>query len=306
MMSKAKYKISNWKQYNQALINRGSVTFWVDEAAIQSWHCKEHHGKRGRGFTFTDSAIETALMIKGIFKLPLRALQGFLDSIFVLMDVPLKSPSYSCISKRAKTVEVQYRLPSRGPIAHVVIDATGLKVFGEGEWKMRKHGKEKRRIWRKLHLAIDASSHEVISAVVSLESVGDNEALPTLLNPLRRKIAQVSADGAYDTKACHQVLRRKGIKPTIPPRSNAGYWEDGHPRNEAVSALKSGQLEEWKRETDYHQRSLSETGMYRYKKLLSPQLALRDYDAQVGEALANVKAMNKVIRLGMPVSYRVE
>ncbi len=306
MMSKAKYKISNWKQYNQALINRGSVTFWVDEAAIQSWHCKEHHGKRGRGFTFTDSAIETALMIKGIFKLPLRALQGFLDSIFVLMDVPLKSPSYSCISKRAKTVEVQYRLPSRGPIAHVVIDATGLKVFGEGEWKMRKHGKEKRRIWRKLHLAIDASSHEVISAVVSLESVGDNEALPTLLNPLRRKITQVSADGAYDTKACHQVLRRKGIKPTIPPRSNAGYWEDGHPRNEAVSALKSGQLEEWKRETDYHQRSLSETGMYRYKKLLSPQLALRDYDAQVGEALANVKAMNKVIRLGMPVSYRVE
>ena len=306
MMSKAKYKISNWKQYNQALINRGSVTFWVDEAAIQSWHCKEHHGKRGRGFTFTDSAIETALMIKGIFKLPLRALQGFLDSIFVLMDVPLKSPSYSCISKRAKTVEVQYRLPSRGPIAHVVIDATGLKVFGEGEWKMRKHGKEKRRIWRKLHLAIDASSHEVISAVVSLESVGDNEALPTLLNPLRRKTAQVSADGAYDTKACHQVLRRKGIKPTIPPRSNAGYWEDGHPRNEAVRALKSGQLEEWKRETDYHQRSLSETGMYRYKKLLSPQLALRDYDAQVGEALANVKAMNKVIRLGMSVSYRVE
>lgn len=306
MMSKAKYKISNWKQYNQALINRGSVTFWVDEVAIQSWHCKDHHGKRGRGFTFTDSAIETALMIKGIFKLPLRALQGFLDSIFVLMDVPLKSPSYSCISKRAKRVEVQYRLPSRGSVAYVVIDATGLKVFGEGEWKMRKHGKEKRRSWRKLHLAIDASTHEVISAVVSLDLVGDNEALPTLLNPLRRKIAQVSADGAYDTKACHQVLKRKGIKPTIPPRSNAGYWEDGHPRNEAVSALKSGQLEEWKRETDYHQRSLSETGMYRYKKLLSPQLALRDYDAQVGEALANVKAMNKVIRLGMPVSYRVE
>ena len=305
-MSKAKYKISNWKQYNQALINRGSITFWVDDAAIQTWHCKEHHGKRGRGFTFTDSAIETALMIKGIFKLPLRALQGFLDSIFVLMDVPLKSPSYSCISKRAKTVEVQYRLPSRGPIAHVVIDATGLKVFGEGEWKMRKHGKEKRRIWRKLHLAIDASSHEVISAVVSLESVGDNEALPTLLNPLRRKIAQVSADGAYDTKACHQVLRRKGIKPTIPPRSNAGYWEDDPPRNAAVSALKSGNLEDWKREEGYHQRSLSETGMSRYKTLTRPKLTLRNYDAQVGEALANVKVMNKVIRLGMPVSYRVD
>lgn len=157
-----------------------------------------------------------------------------------------------------------------------------------------------------MHLAIDASTHEVISAVVSLESVGDNEAMPTLLNPLRRKITQVSADVAYDTKACHQVLRKKGIKPTIPPRSNAGFWEDGHPRNEAVIALKSGHLEEWKREAGYHQRSLSETGMYRYKKLLSPQLALRDYDAQVGEALTNVKAMNKVTRLGMPASYRIE
>ena len=221
------------------------------------------------------------------------------------MDVPLKSPSYSCISKRAKTVEVHYRLPSRGPIGHVVIDATGLKVFGEGEWKMRKHGKEKRRVWRKLHLAIDASTHEVISTVVSLDAVGDNEALPTLLNPLRRKITQVSADGTYDTKGCHQVLRQKGIKPTIPPRSNAGLWEDGHPRNEAVQALKAGALSQWKRENDYHQRSLSETAMYRYKQLLSPKLALRDYNAQVGEALANVKAMNKVIRLGMPESYRV-
>ncbi len=245
-------------------------------------------------------------MVKGIFKLPLRALQDFLDSIFGLMDVPLKSPSYSCISKRAKTVEVNYRLPSRGPVAHVVIDATGLKVFGEVEWKMRKYGREKRRVWRKLHLAIDDSTHEVISAVVSLASVGDNEALPTQLNPLRRKIAQVSADGAYDTKACHQVLKKKGIKPTIPPRSNAGYWEDGHPRNAAVNALKSGNLADWKQEEGYHQRSLSETGMSRYKTLISPQLTLRDYDAQVGEALTNVKAINKVIRLGMPVSYQVD
>lgn len=244
MMSKAKYKISNWKQYNQALINRGSITFWVDDNTIQSWHCKEHHRQRGRGFAFTDGAIETALMIKGIFKLRLRALQGFLDSIFTLMDVPLKSPSYSCISKWAKTIKVQYRLPSTGAVAHVIIDATGLKVYGEGEWKMRKHGKEKRRVQRKLHLAIDSSTHEVISAVVSLESVGDNEALPTLLNPLRRKIAQVSADGAYDTKARHQVLRKKGIKLTIPPRSGAGCWEEGHPRDEADNALKSGALQE--------------------------------------------------------------
>ncbi|MCE9688266.1 IS5 family transposase, partial [Shewanella sp. AS16] len=158
-----------------------------------------------------------------------------------------------------------------------------------------------RRTWRKLHLAVDAATHEVIAAEVSLESVADNEVLPTLLNPLRRKIKQVSADGAYDTKGCHKLLKRKGSKPTIPPRKNAGYWEDGHPRNEAVKALKSHALQQWKKDNDYHQRSLSETAMYRYKQLISPKLSLRDYNAQVGEALAGVKAMNKVIGLGMPV-----
>ncbi|QGS48980.1 IS5-like element ISSpu14 family transposase [Shewanella putrefaciens] len=300
-MGKSKRKILNWKQYNQALVNRGSVTFWLDKSAINAWHCKAHHGGRGRGFQFSDTAIETALMLKGVFKLSLRATEGFINSLFRLMDVPLAAPDYTCISKRAKTVEVKYRNPCRGPVTHLVVDSTGLKVYGEGEWKTRKHGKERRRTWRKLHLAIDADTHDVVSAEVSLVNVADNEVLPTMLNPLRRKVNQVSADGAYDTKECHKLLRHKGAKPTIPPRSNAGYWEDGHPRNEAVEALKSGTLKQWKDDNDYHQRSLSETAMYRYKQLISSKLSLRDYNAQVGEALAGVKAMNKVIGLGMPV-----
>lgn len=126
-----------------------------------------------------NTAIETALMVKSVFSLSLRSLQGFLDSLFELMDAPLSSPTYSCISKRAKNVDIKYRNPSRGPVAHVVIDSTGLKVFGEGEWKTRKHGKEKRRTWRKLHLAVDPKTHDVIGAEVSLVSVGDNEVLPT-------------------------------------------------------------------------------------------------------------------------------
>lgn len=304
-MGKSKRKITNWKQYNQALVNRGSLTFWMDEAAIDTWLCKEHHGGRGRGFYFSDTAIETALMLKGVFKLSLRATEGFINSMFKLMDVPLQSPDYTSISKRAKTVEVKYRNPCRGSVAHLVVDATGLKVYGEGEWKTRKHGKEKRRTWRKLHLAIDANTHEVVAAEVSLVNVGDNEVLPTLLNPLRRRLKQVSADGAYDTKECHKLLQRKKAKPTIPPRSNAGYWEEGHPRNEAVKALKAGEIKQWKKDNDYHQRSLSETGVGRYKQLISEKLSLRDYDAQVGEVLAGVKAMNRVIGLGMPIRQMV-
>ena len=134
-MGKARHNMSNWRQYNRALINRGSLTFWIDEQAIEQWYCNQHHGRRGRGFQYSDSAIETALMLKVYFGLPFRALEGFINSIFQLMDVPLTLPGYSSLCKRAQTVEINYRLPSRGAVTHLVVDATGLKVFGEGEWK---------------------------------------------------------------------------------------------------------------------------------------------------------------------------
>jgi len=107
-MGKAKNKITNWASYNRALTQQGSVTFWIDDSAIDAWTCTSHHGKRGRRFQFSDTAIETALMVKGIFKLPLRALQGFIDSIFNLVKMPLRNPNYTSISKRAKTVEMKY------------------------------------------------------------------------------------------------------------------------------------------------------------------------------------------------------
>jgi hypothetical protein len=144
-------------------------------------------------------------------------------------------------------------------------------------------------------------THETISAKVSLVNVGDSEVLPTLLNRLRRKIIAVSADRAYDTKNCYETLKNKGSTLLIPSRKNAALWEDDHPRNEAVTALKNGTIAEWKAESGYHYHSISETAMSRYKGLTSGKLSLRCYNAQVGEIMANVKAINKVIGLGMPV-----
>lgn len=299
-MGKSKRKIINWKQYNQALINRGSVTFWLCDDTNTSWLNDSHQGGRGRTYTFSDKAIQAALAIKGIFNLSLRATQGFIDSIFKLMDAKLRSPGYTCISKRAQTVDVSYRLPAKGETVHLAIDSTGLKVFGEGEWKTKKHGTEKRRTWRKLHLAVDADNHHIVSAEVSLVSIGDAEVLPTLLRPLRRKIGSISADGAYDSKQSYSEVLKKKANPLIPPRSNAALWEDGHPRNEAVKRLKSGEMKEWKVESGYHKRSISETAMFRYKQLINGKLSLRNYNAQVGEALAGVWALNKICGLGMP------
>nr|WP_280531547.1 IS5 family transposase [Aeromonas veronii] len=281
------------------MINRGSLTFWVDAEAMDNWFHQDHHGKRGRSQLYTDQSICTFLMLKGIFSLTLRATQGLLDSLFELMNVPLCAPDYSCVSKRARTVKVAYRQPPKGRITDLVIDSTGLKVFGEGEWKVRKHGAEKRRVWRKLHLAVDPVTHDIVAAEVSLENVHDAEVLP--LNPLRRKLGRVYADGAYDSKASHRLITRKGATACIPPRKNAGLWKKGHPRNEAVQVMRKEGLAHWKKMSGYHRRSLAETAMFRFKQLMAGQITLRKYNGQVGEVMAYVSAMNKLNPLGLPV-----
>ncbi|MGL6014557.1 MAG: IS5 family transposase [Selenomonadaceae bacterium] len=300
-MGKALHPITNWSQYNKFLIYRGSLTFWVDAAAMNNWFHHDHHGRRDRSQLYTDQTISPFLMLKGMFSLTLRATQGLLDSLFELMNVPLCAPDYSCVSKRARKVKAAYRQPSRGRITDLVIDSTGLKVFGEGEWKVRKYGAKKRRVWRKLHLAVDQATHDIVAAEVSLENVHDAEVLPTLLNPLRRKLGRVYADGAYDSKASHQLIARKGATACIPPRKNAGLWEKGHPRNEAVQVIRKEGQAHWKKISGYHRRSLAETAMSRFKQLMAGKITLRKYNGQVGEVMAYVSAINKLNTLGLPV-----
>ncbi|ENJ7186675.1 IS5 family transposase, partial [Vibrio fluvialis] len=239
---------------------------------------------------------------KRVFSMPLRALQGFIDSVFSLANVPIVCPHYSCISRRAKQVEVSFKPKTRGAIQHLAIDATGLKVYGEGEWKVKKHGTDgKRRVWRKLHLAVDTSTHEIVAAELSLSNVTDAEVLPNLLKQTRRRIIEISGDGAYDTRDCYDAIRFKRAVPLIPPREGAALWENGHPRNLAVGCQKLyGSNNKWKKRYGYHQRSLSETAMYRVKQLLGGRLSLRNYNAQVGETYAMIKALNKLTGLGMP------
>ena len=300
-MPKPRYKTTNWKQYNKALINRGSLTFWVDEEAFAAWN-QNKQGKRGRPRRFSDLAITTALIVKRVFCMPLRALQGFIDSVFKLANVPLVCPHYTCISRRAKEVEISFKTKTRGAIQHLAIDATGLKVYGEGEWKVKKHGTDgKRRVWRKLHIAVDTSTHEIIAAELSLSNVTDAEVLPNLLKQTHRKIIEISGDGVYDTRDCHDAIRVKRAVPLIPPREGAAFWELGHPRNLAVGCQKLyGSNKKWKMRYSYHKRSLSETVMYRVKQLLGGKLSLRNYNAQVGETYAMIKALNKLTGLGMP------
>jgi Transposase DDE domain len=249
------------------------------------------------------------LVIKQVFHLPLRAMSGLAGSLVQLLGVDLMVPSYSQVCRRQQRLEVVIpRSASREEGFHVVVDSTGLKVFGEGEWKVRQHGYSKRRTWRKVHLCVDANLHEVVAALVTTNGVGDGEVLPALLDQFDDPIAQLSADGAYDSHGCYQAIEARGAKAAIPPREDAVPWPvtDQTPyaaqRNAALETIESQGRTAWKHLVGYHRRSLAETAMYRLKTLFGAGLKARRFGSQVAEVYARVAAMNTMTRLGMPES----
>ena len=295
-------QITNWPEYNKALVNRGSLTFWFDQAVIDQWFHRGANEGRGLNKTFSDRAIQTCLMLKALFGLPLRTLEGFVLSLVGLMGLSLPCPDYTTIAKRARGLQVAIprRLPA-GPV-DIVVDSTGIKVFGEGEWKTRQHGVGKRRTWRKLHLAVDPATHDAVAAQVTVLEVTDGEVFPDLLEQLEdQPIGTVAADGAYDQRGCYDAVGQRGGQALIPPRENAVEWEAGHPRTAAVQACRAQGRKAWKASVGYHRRSLSETAMFRYKQLISPAFSLRHFASQVVEAYAGLAVLNRMNTLGMPV-----
>lgn len=294
-------RIINWAEYNQALVNRGSITFWFSDDIKKIWFFHEPKTGRGSFKTYSDMAIQLCLMVKAVFKLPLRALEGFVNSVFSLMGLPLKSPDYSLFSKRGGKLRVE--IPRRlmdGPI-DVVFDSTGVKIYGEGEWKVREYGASKRRTWRKLHLAVNPDNWDNVAVELTTVDVGDSEALPELAAQLEeQEIDHGYGDGAYDTRDCYDVISLHGGQAVIPPRKNAAYWEKEHPRNQAVSACRKEGRKAWKITVGYHRRSLAETAVYRFKQLIGGTLSTRIPANQGTEAYVGVAVINRMNTLGMP------
>ncbi|PWV63408.1 IS5 family transposase [Plasticicumulans acidivorans] len=290
----------NWSEYEAALVQRGSLTLWIDEAMLAGWHESQRTGRRGASCIYSETAIQCALTVRVLYRLPLRAAEGLLRLILQLMGADLAVPDHTTLSRRGRTLNVAIERRASEAPRHLLIDSTRLKVFGEGEWKVRKHGADDRCVWRKLHLAVDAATHEVVAALVTESSVGDAEVLPELL-------AQVLADGAHDTRACHDLLLERKASAAIPPCANAAAWAalpDGrvHPRSAALEVIERDGLKAWKQPIGYHRRSLAETAMGRIKGLFGDHLQARSWDGQVNECYLRVAAMNRMTRLGMPLS----
>jgi len=303
------YRIRNWKQYNQALVNRGSLTLWVDPATLRAWRY-QGPAQQGAQYRYSDTAIQCVLTLRAVYHLPLRATEGFARSIFGLMGLDLDVPDYSTLCRRAKALQITLPKVAEGPL-HLVIDSTGLKVYGEGEWKVRQHGYSKRRTWIKLHLAIDPESHEIRAAMVSDPGVTDAEAMPDLLEQEEGRVEAVEADGAFDRRGVYEALERRGARAIIPPRRDAKIIRHGNSsgprlaRDEDLRRIRRIGRAAWKEESGYHRRSLAETAMFRMKTIFGGGVASRRPHQQAKEVGIRCRALNIRTHQGMPVSERI-
>lgn len=302
-----KYKTKNWSSYNDSLKQRGSLSIWFDPEMVWT---PLPSGKRGRQQQFSDAAIQACLTLKVLFVLPLRQTTGFVQSLLRLVGLDWAVPDFSTLCRRQRTLNVSlpYR-GSRGPL-HLLIDSTGIKAEGEGEWNARKHGGPKRRVWRKIHIGIDEETLEVRAVEATGGNIGDAPMLPELLTqiPSDQDIGSVTADGAYDTRKCHEAIAARGAHAVIPPRKNAKPWKptsDGAiARNDAVNAQRYLGRTLWRRWSGYHRRSRVETKMH-CVKLLGQSLMARDFERQVAEIQIRIAVLNRYTALGIPITEPV-
>ncbi|KVC90614.1 transposase [Burkholderia ubonensis] len=212
---KAKYRVRNWATYNAGLINRGNTTMWIDDDVLAK--VPDTEPTRGRPRLYSAALVQALLGLKTVFHLPLRALQGFAQSLHDLAFADLPVPSYTTVCRRAQTLRVKLPVIHSGEPLHLVVDSTGVKVYGEGEWKVLQRGYSKRRTWCKVHLALDANTGRPCAALMTHQDVADGEVLPELLDQIPTgEPIDIIGDGAYDTQDCYAAISARGAMPSVP------------------------------------------------------------------------------------------
>lgn len=302
---KQQYKVTNWKEYNKALKQRGSVTLWIPDDITEWWYATE-----GRE-TYTDAAIEVMTTLKAVYRQAWRQSEGLARSVFEVAGLPLDVPDYATCSRRTGTSTPTVRVSSAKDAVYLIPDSTGAKITGDGEWKTRKHGPSKHRRWKKIHLSVDADG-EIIAEETTDNDVHDADVIHSLLAGEGEEIAAVAGDGAYDRAVVYTALSEHGVTDVrIPPRKDAKVWYHGnitgppHPRDENLRAIRRSTRSRWKKTSGYHIRSRGETAMYRFKTTFGERLASRKHENQCTEVSTKCRVLNVFHSLGMPESVAV-
>lgn len=301
-----RYRVTNWREYESGLVQRGDVTAWLSLDALKARKAKLA-GRRGAQPKFSDLAIETALTLRLTFHLPLRQTEGFLRSLFKLMGVDLDVPDHTTLSRRSASLGVSLT-PRRGqgPI-DLIIDSSGLAVVGEGGWAAAKHGGNGRRGWKKLHLGVDAAG-EIVAQILTGSNVDDGTLGVEIIDDVNDRTRSVTADAAYDTRPIYDAAEGKGAEVIVPPTSSARRStrrRRSKDRNRTVRRVKELGRRGWKKESGYHRQGRVENTFFRYKSVIGGRLRARTLPAQESEATFACNALNRMRALGWPRSEKI-
>lgn len=310
--SNTRNRARNWGEYNQALVNRGSLTIWVEQKTLAQWRHQPAEGearRRGAQPVYSDMAITMMATLQQIYRLPLRATQGMLGSIFQMMGLDLPLPHYTTLARRRRKLQIRISQVSASEPIHLLVDSTGIKVYGSGEWMRLKHHQgtpAKHRRWRRLHLAVDAETLLITAAEVTDNDTSDGQMLPVLLEQIPDVIGRVIGDAAYDTKRCYRAIAARGARAVIRPRKSAKIWQHGNhagiklDRDENLRMIRKRGRKKWKRLSGYSIRALVETTMARLKMIFGDRVRSHHLDAQRAEILLRCAALQRMTALGLP------
>ena len=304
---KARYRVTNWPEYDAALVRRGSLTVWFTEEAVAAWHAPAT-GERGGQPIYSATAIETGLVLRLVFHQSLRQTEGLLRSIADVLDIDIAIPDHTTLSRRGGGLAtLPETIGCKEPL-HLLVDSTGLKTYGEGEWSDQKRGIRSPRRWRKLHLGVDAGTHAIVAVELTPDNVGDVSELPDLLDQIDADVASLTADGAYDGEAVYEAVadRHPDAEVIIPPRATAVPNEiTTRQRDRHIATIEKHGRMGWQRRSGYNRRSLVETAIYRYKTIINRRLQARTLPNQRIEAKIGCNVLNRMTCIGMPASARI-
>lgn len=322
--SKAAFKVKDWVSYNKVLKERWSFDIWFSPESAQKWYAHKKNGKKGADLTYSREAILLCLTIRSLFNLSLRATEGFIQSLVKRLGLPsIKCPSYSQLCRRAETLKITLPRLNKGQAFCLAVDMTGLKIYGAGEWHAKMHKASQRRTWRKLHVAIDPVTQELLEVDLTVPKVSDSGIFLKMLKTIKDPIQRVWADGAYDCAPVYKKFHERGIYPVIPPQQNAqqsySYYTRRHlgkrklimeepwmrPRDLAIEFIQKFSnpregKQVWKKKIGFGLRSLVETAMMRFKRTFTDKLRSRKLSTQKVEARLKASILNRMLQVGFP------
>ena len=308
---KQKHKVANWAEYDASLRQRGSLTVWFTEAAVAAWHAEPRTTPGGQPH-YSDLAITTALTLKAVFRLALRQTEGLIGSIIGLLGLDLSVPDHTTLSRRAETLEVPRPQSGRNaePV-HLLVDSTGLKLCGPGEWLVEKHGTKLRRSWRKLHLGRDADTGQIVAATLTSHDVDDGSQFGPLLDQVDGPIASFTGDGAYDQEGVYASVAERYPEATIivPPRSTAVPSKTAETaptqRDRHLQLIAERGRRAWQQASGYTKRARAETAISRYKRVIGDGLRSHTDEHRAAEMDVAVHVLNRMLDLGRPKYVRI-